>query len=58
MLATRLGVAAADFAVHGDTGVMAAVRGTQIVSVSMEEACAEVRGVDEALFDTAATFFG
>ncbi|MDJ0960740.1 MAG: ATP-dependent 6-phosphofructokinase [Acidimicrobiia bacterium] len=58
VLASRLGVAAADYAVAGETGVMVAVRGTQIVPVSMEEACAEVRGVDDALFDTAASFFG
>jgi 6-phosphofructokinase 1 len=58
VLATRLGVAAADLAIAGETGVMAAVRGSRIVPVPMEEACAEVRGVDEALFDTARTFFG
>jgi 6-phosphofructokinase 1 len=58
VLATRLGVAAADLAVSGATGVMAAVRSTQIVPVSMEEACAEVRGVDDELFDTAQSFFG
>ena len=58
VLATRLGVAAADLAVSGATGVMAAVRGTKIVPVSMEEACAAVRGVDDELFDTAQSFFG
>jgi 6-phosphofructokinase 1 len=58
VLATRLGVAAADLAVAGKTGVMAAVRGTEIVPVPMQEACAEVRGVDDVLFDTAQTFFG
>ncbi len=57
VLATRLGVAAADFAVAGQTGVMAAVRGVDIVPVPMEEACAEIRGVPEQLFETAATFF-
>lgn len=57
VLATRLGVAAADYAVAGMTGVMTAVRGTEIVPVSMEEACSEIRGVPPALFETAATFF-
>ncbi len=57
VLATRLGVAAADYAVDGMTGVMTAVRGIDIVPVSMEEACATIRGVPEELFDTAATFF-
>lgn len=58
VLATRLGVAAADYALEGQTGVMAAVRGLEIVSVPMAEACAEIRGVGRALYDTAATFFG
>ena len=58
VLATRLGVAAADLAVAGRSGVMAAVRGMQIEAIPMEEACAEVRGVDPALFDVAKTFFG
>ena len=57
VLATRLGVAAADLAVDGRSGVMAAVRGMNIEPVSMEEACATVRGVPPELFDTAATFF-
>ena len=57
VLATRLGVAAADFAVAGQTGVIAGVRGLEIVPVSMEEACATIRGVPDDLFETAATFF-
>jgi 6-phosphofructokinase 1 len=57
VLATRLGVAAADLAASGASGVMAAVRGTEIVSIPLAEACAEVRGVDEARFDVARTFF-
>jgi len=36
---------------------MAAVRGIDIVPVSMEEACSTIRGVPEELFDTAKTFF-
>ena len=58
VLATRLGVAAADYALEGQTGVMAAVRGTEIVPVPIEEACAEIRGVSPELFRTATTFFG
>ena len=57
VLATRFGVAAADFAVAGKTGVMVAARGIDIVAVPMEEACAEIRGVPEDQFDVAATFF-
>jgi 6-phosphofructokinase 1 len=58
VLATRLGVAAADYAFAGMSGVMAAVRGTEIVPVPLEEACSGIRGVDDTLYDTAATFFG
>jgi phosphofructokinase-like protein len=58
VLATRLGVAAAEYALEGRTGIMAAVRGLEIVPVPMEEACAEIRGVSKRLYDTAATFFG
>jgi len=57
VLATRFGVAAADLAAAGETGVMVAVRGVDIVPVPMEEACAEIRGVPDELFQTAATFF-
>ena len=58
VLATRLGVAAADLAVAGESGVMVALRGSEIEAVSLEEACATVRGVPESLYDVAATFFG
>jgi 6-phosphofructokinase 1 len=58
VLASRLGVAAADYALAGQNGVMAALRGMEIVPVPIEEACAEIRGVSRELFDTAATFFG
>lgn len=57
VLATRLGVAAADLAIQGKTGVMVAVRGPQIVPVPMDEACAEIRGVPQKVYQTAATFF-
>jgi 6-phosphofructokinase len=58
VLATRLGVQAADLAIEGASGVMVAVRGTEIVPVPIEEACAAVRGVSDKLYDTASTFFG
>jgi 6-phosphofructokinase 1 len=44
--------------VAGESGVMVAMRGAQIVPVPLEEACAEVRGVDPELFEIASTFFG
>jgi 6-phosphofructokinase 1 len=57
VLATRLGVAAADYACGGQTGVMASLRGADIVPVPISEACSEIRGVPPELFDTAQTFF-
>jgi ATP-dependent phosphofructokinase / diphosphate-dependent phosphofructokinase len=58
VLGTRLGVGAADFAAEGEWGTMVALRGRDIVAVTLEEACASTRGVDEALYDTAKVFFG
>jgi 6-phosphofructokinase 1 len=57
VLATRFGVAAADSAIAGQTGVMVAAKGLDIAAVPMEEALSEIRGVPDDLFDTAATFF-
>jgi len=58
VLATRLGVAAADMAIEGLTNVMAAVRSTEIVPVPLEVATGGIRGVPAELYATAATFFG
>jgi 6-phosphofructokinase 1 len=58
VLATRLGVTAADFVVEGMTSVMAGVRGTEIVPVPIETACSAIKGVPEDLYRTARTFFG
>jgi len=58
VLATRFGTKAADLAIAGEHKVMVALRGAEIVPVPLEEACAEVRGVDLELFEIASTFFG
>ncbi|NNF65625.1 MAG: 6-phosphofructokinase [Acidimicrobiia bacterium] len=58
VLATRLGASAADLAAARTTGVMAALRGTDIVAIPLEEACASTRPVDPRLYDVAKTFFG
>ncbi len=58
VLATRLGAAAADLALAGESGVMVALKSTQIEAVPLAEACAKIRGVDEELYRTAQTFFG
>ena len=58
VLGTRFGVAAADLAAEGESGVMVALHGEEMVPVSLADACEEIRGVPEELYDTAATFFG
>jgi len=58
VLATRMGTKAADLAIEGQSGVMVAMRGTEIVSVPLSLGCSEIRGVDDELYDTAETFFG
>jgi len=58
VLATRLGVAAADLAAEGKHRVMVSLRGARIVAVPLEEGCAEVRGVDPELYAVARSFFG
>jgi 6-phosphofructokinase 1 len=58
VLATRLGVGAADFAVEGQSGVMAALRSESIVAVPLSEAVDSIRGVPDQLYETAQSFFG
>jgi 6-phosphofructokinase 1 len=58
VLATRFGVHAADMIAKGDFGKMAALRGTEIVSVALKEATAHLKTVDPALYAVAEVFFG
>jgi 6-phosphofructokinase 1 len=58
VLGTRLGAKAADLAVAGESGLMVAMQGAQIVPVPLSVGCAEIRGVDPDLYDVAETFFG
>jgi 6-phosphofructokinase 1 len=57
ILATRFGIAAVDTAARGDWGTMVASRGSEITTVPLKEAIAEVRRVPEALYRMAAVFF-
>lgn len=57
ILASRLGVAAADFALRDMTDILVAVRGTEIVAVALSEATGGIRGVPDDLYDSAQTFF-
>ena len=58
VLATRFGVAAIDAASAGRFGQMVALRGTDIVVVSLDEALAEPKLLDPRLYETAEVFFG
>jgi ATP-dependent phosphofructokinase / diphosphate-dependent phosphofructokinase len=53
VLGSRLGVAAADLAAAGGFGRMVALRGTAIVDVTLDEACADIRPVPAELLDVA-----
>jgi ATP-dependent phosphofructokinase / diphosphate-dependent phosphofructokinase len=58
VLATRFGVAAMEAAAAGRFGTMVALRGTEIVEVSLAGALAEPKLLDPGLFQTAELFFG
>ena len=58
VLGTRLGVFAAELVQNGKWGYMAALKGTEIVAVKLEEATGELKTVDLGLYDVASTFFG
>jgi 6-phosphofructokinase 1 len=58
VLATRLGVGAADLAVDGASGVMVAVKSMHIQPVPLSDAVDAIRGVPADLFSTAKAFFG
>jgi 6-phosphofructokinase 1 len=58
VLATRYGLKAADLALNGEFGQMAALRGDDIVAVSLEEATAELKTVPAEWYSVAQAFFG
>jgi ATP-dependent phosphofructokinase / diphosphate-dependent phosphofructokinase len=58
VLATRFGVAAVDAVAAGESGRMVALKGTEIVSVPLDEALAEPKLLDPLLYETAEVFFG
>jgi len=58
VLATRFGLHAADAVHEGDFGVMVALRGTDIVRVSLTEATAELKTVPLERYAEAEVFFG
>jgi 6-phosphofructokinase 1 len=58
VLATRFGLNAADLALAGEFGQMAALRGDEIVAVPLAEATAELKLVPRAWYEVASAFFG
>jgi phosphofructokinase-like protein len=58
VLATRFGLKAADLVDAGDFGQMAALRGKDVIAVSLKEATAELKTVTDDWYDVARAFFG
>jgi ATP-dependent phosphofructokinase / diphosphate-dependent phosphofructokinase len=58
VLATRFGLKAADLALAGELGQMAALRGDEIVAVPLAEATAELKLVPRDWYEVASAFFG
>jgi 6-phosphofructokinase 1 len=58
VLATRFGLKAAELAHKGDFGKMAALRGDDVVAVSLAEATAELKTVPPGWYAVAQAFFG
>jgi 6-phosphofructokinase 1 len=58
VIATRFGVEAIDAVHDGEFGVMVALRGTDVLRVPLADGVAQLKTVDQRLFDTAAVFFG
>jgi phosphofructokinase-like protein len=58
VLATRFGLTAADLALAGEFGQMAALRGDDVVAVPLAEATAQLKIVPPEWYDVARAFFG
>jgi ATP-dependent phosphofructokinase / diphosphate-dependent phosphofructokinase len=58
VLATRFGLKAADLVFDGSFGMMAALRGDEIVAVPIADAVAQLKTVPPELYAQAETLFG
>ena len=58
ILSTRYGLRAAEAVKNGEWGKMVALRGNDVVTVSLDEATAETKTVPEDLYKVVETFFG
>jgi ATP-dependent phosphofructokinase / diphosphate-dependent phosphofructokinase len=58
VLATRLGMATLDLALAGKWGHMTSLHGTEIVTVSFEDALGQLKTVPQERYDEARLLFG
>ncbi|NTX03401.1 6-phosphofructokinase [Myxococcus sp. CA040A] len=58
VLATRYGVHACDMVARGEFGMMAALKGNEIISVDLSAATKELKKVPKEFFEVAQVFFG
>lgn len=58
VLATRFGIAAVELIKNEDYGKMVALKGNDIVSVTLDEAVSKLKTVDMKLYEIAKVFFG
>ena len=58
ILATRLGVHAVEMIIRGEFGHMAALRGTEMASIPLDEVAGKTKFLDEKIYRTAEVFFG
>lgn len=58
ILATRLGVAAAELAIKGKSGVMVGLHGTRIKSVPLSKVVTKLKTVDKEIYRVGEIFFG
>ena len=58
VLATRFGLHAIDAVHDGDSGVMVALRGTEIVRVPLKEATGQLKTVPLERYEEVEVFFG
>ena len=58
VLATRFGIGAIDAVNDGESGIMVALQGDDIVRVPLSKATGKLKTLDPALYETAEVFFG
>jgi len=58
IIASQMGVAAIDAVLDGAWGTMSAIRGHEVVRVSLEDATRELKRVPQSLYRVGEVFFG